>query len=136
MDQINLLIQKYNIPTEENLQQNSQSNDDSYYYLEPNTEKNNNNNLSTISNKIPELENSLDSNNNLENNLNNNLNNNIENNDIDNSEKPIECLSCNWKFPSQMNLNEINIHINDCLDGKGEENRLEFEKTYKLLEQK
>jgi hypothetical protein len=39
MDQINLLIQKYNIPTEDNEQNISLSNEDSYYYLDPNTEK-------------------------------------------------------------------------------------------------
>ena len=97
----------------------------------------------------------IKNNNNLENNLNNNLNNNIENNNENNNEnniennnenndenndennnnieKPSECFSCSWKFPKKMTLNEINNHINECLDGKGEKNRLEYEKTYKLL---
>ena len=32
------------------------------------------------------------------------------------------CFNCLWKFPSLLSSSEINIHINLCLDGKGEEN--------------
>ena len=135
-------------PNNLNKENNSVNNENNE--KENSNDNNNNNNNKSESESISSDHNEflgkkrkkIKNNNNLENNLNNNLNNNIENNIENNNNneinKPSEyltCLTCNWKFPSKMTLNEINNHINECLDGKGEKNRLEYEKTYKLLDQ-
>lgn len=33
------------------------------------------------------------------------------------------CLSCGWRFPKIISLQEINYHINQCIDGFGERNK-------------
>jgi hypothetical protein len=102
MDQINLLIQKYNIPTEDNEQNISLSNEDSYYYLDPNTEKNNNN-LSTINSEKIELENSLIDYNQTNNNFNNINTNLLETENFDNNKK--KNLSENYIYNKTMSNN-------------------------------
>jgi len=46
---------------------------------------------------------------------------NIEN--YNENELDLFCCICQWKFPIDLTDNEINVHTNLCLDGKGEENK-------------
>jgi hypothetical protein len=66
---------------------------------------------------------------------NNNKNNkNNINNSNQKKEKP-KCVVCNFEFFSFMTENEINQHINACLDGNGEKNIQELLKTKDMIEQ-
>ena len=47
-----------------------------------------------------------------------------DNNDI--------CMICNWKFPSTMIADEKNLHINLCLEGKGEQHRMDYMKSQEV----
>lgn len=33
------------------------------------------------------------------------------------------CMSCEWKFPKYLSIQEINYHINQCIDGFGKRNK-------------
>ena len=46
---------------------------------------------------------------------------------FENNKKMLNCPKCNWNFPKNMNLKRIDIHINKCLDGFGEEDKLRYE---------
>lgn len=72
----------------------------------------------------------ITNNNDYRNNVNNH-NKKKENNNKNNKEK---CPICNFTFFENMDLNEINEHINACLDGHGEENIEQLKKTYEILE--
>ena len=46
------------------------------------------------------------------------LNYNINEDDNDDEGKPLNCVCCNWRFPSNYAAEDVNTHINLCLDGK------------------
>ena len=39
------------------------------------------------------------------------------------SKEPNKCLCCLWEFPVILSSHEINTHMNQCFDGKGEQNK-------------
>lgn len=47
-----------------------------------------------------------------------------DNNDI--------CMICKWKFPPMMIPDEKNLHINLCLEGKGEQHREDYMKSQEV----
>ncbi len=46
---------------------------------------------------------------------------------IEKNKKMLNCPKCGWIFPKNMNLKRIDIHINKCLDGFGEEDKIRYE---------
>ena len=48
-------------------------------------------------------------------------------NEIEKNKKMLNCPKCGWNFPKTMNLKRIDIHINKCLDGFGEEDKIRYE---------
>lgn len=52
----------------------------------------------------------------------------------DEEKKEEKCFICGWTFLKELSFEEINRHINLCLEGKGEENKKELISTYKELE--
>ena len=48
-------------------------------------------------------------------------------NEIEKNKKMLNCPKCGWNFPKNMNLKRIDIHINKCLDGLGEEDKIRYE---------
>ena len=46
---------------------------------------------------------------------------------IEKNKKMLNCPKCGWNFPKTMNLKRIDIHINKCLDGFGEEDKIRYE---------
>lgn len=47
----------------------------------------------------------------------------------ENTDRISECPICNWKFHSLLKLSDIEEHVNECINGRGEENK----KTFKLV---
>ena len=42
------------------------------------------------------------------------------------------CFSCNWKFPERMSIARRNIHVNDCLEGKGKLDIMKYSEEIKI----
>lgn len=42
-----------------------------------------------------------------------------------------KCPSCSWLFPKEMTIQRIDIHINKCLDGNGEKDKIKYENYFK-----
>jgi hypothetical protein len=51
-------------------------------------------------------------------------------------ERELTCPMCNWVFPESFTKEEINRHVNICIDGKGATDRENYEKTEKLVKSK
>ncbi len=43
------------------------------------------------------------------------------------------CLNCGWKFPEAMTSEERNFHINLCMDGSGEEHKINYLKNIEYI---
>lgn len=39
------------------------------------------------------------------------------------NEYNVACISCSWFFPKELSEEEMNAHVNQCLDGRGQENK-------------
>ncbi|OMJ70377.1 hypothetical protein SteCoe_31648 [Stentor coeruleus] len=51
-------------------------------------------------------------------------------------DRELACPMCNWVFPESFTKEEINRHVNLCIDGKGVADRENYEKTEKMVKSK
>ena len=44
------------------------------------------------------------------------------------------CFVCRWVYPKDISMEDINVHLNLCLEGKGEEHKTKYYQTKKIKE--
>ena len=44
------------------------------------------------------------------------------------------CFVCRWVYPKDISIKDINVHLNLCLEGKGEEHKTKYYQTKKPKE--
>ena len=44
------------------------------------------------------------------------------------------CFVCRWVYPKDISMENINVHLNLCLEGKGEEHKTKYYQTKKIKE--